>query len=194
MSCSFEALVALHVEGDLDESERQRVESHLRTCAECWDLTEDLRDSQAIFKSLRKDVPNQAMLSAVRARVLEDVAGMESGSWFSRFFPFGFRQRATLAGIALLIIGGGGLWLGRGPEAPVVPPPPVAVSLQVAPEMVTPPVSLPVSRPPAAKPRIRRQTPATVRQDQEPQQQVTIRLVSDDPNVIIYWLGDEKGD
>ena len=86
---SFEALVALHVEGDLDESERQRVESHLRTCAECWDLAEDLRESQAIFKSIRQDVPNKAMLSAVRARVLEDVAGMESGGWFSRFFPFG---------------------------------------------------------------------------------------------------------
>ena len=93
MSCSFEALVALHVEGDLDESERQRVESHLRTCAECWDLAEDLRESQAIFKSIRQDVPDQAMLSAVRARVLEDVAGMESGGWFSRFFPFGFRQK-----------------------------------------------------------------------------------------------------
>ncbi len=36
--------------------------------------------------------------------------------------------------------------------------------------------------------------PLTVPQDQEPQQQVTIRLVTDDPNVIIYWLGDEKGD
>ena len=193
MSCSFEALVALHVEGDLDESERQRVESHLRTCSECWDLAEDLRESQAIFKSIRQDVPNQAMLSAVRARVLEDVAGMQSGGWFSRFFPFGFRQRATLAGIALLIIGGGALWLGRGPEAPVVPPPPVAASLQVAPETVTPPVALPVSRPPAAKLRVQRPRPATVPQDQEPQQ-VTIRLVTDDPNVIIYWLGDEKGD
>ena len=147
MSChDFEALVALHVEGDLDESERQRVESHLRTCPDCWDLAEDLRESQAIFKLIRQDVPNQAMLSAVRARVLEDVAGMESGGWFSRFFLFGFRQRATLAGVALLIIGGGALWLARGPEAPVVSPPPAAVSLEVAPEMVMPPVSLPESR------------------------------------------------
>ena len=98
MSCSFEALVALHVEGDLDESERQRVESHLRTCPDCWDLAEDLRESQAIFKSIRQDVPNQAMLSAVRARVLEDVAGMESGGWFGRFFLMGFRQKATFSG------------------------------------------------------------------------------------------------
>ena len=190
MSCSFEALVALHVEGDLDESERQRVESHLRTCPDCWDLAEDLRESQAIFKSIRQDVPNQAMLSAVRARVLEGVAGMESGGWFSRFFPFGFRQRATLAGVALLIIGGGALWLARGPEAPVVPPPPAAVSLQA----VTEPMLPLTERPPAVKPRVRRQRPTTVPQDQELQEQVTIRLVTDDPNVIIYWLGDEKGD
>jgi len=51
-----------------------------------------------------------------------------------------------------------------------------------------------VARPPAVKPRVRRQRPATVLQNQELQQQVTIRLVTDDPNVIIYWLGDEKGD
>jgi anti-sigma factor RsiW len=189
MSCSFEALVALHVEGDLDESERQRVESHLRTCPDCWDLAEDLRESQAIFKSIRQDIPNQAMLSAVRARVLEGVAGMESGGWFSRFFPFVFRQRATLAGVALLIIGSGALWLARGPEAPVVPPPPAAVRLQAVTESAPPPVE----RPLAVKPRVRRQR-ATVLQNQEPQQQVTIRLVTDDPNVIIYWLGDEKGD
>ena len=190
MSCSFEALVALHVEGDLNESERQRVESHLRTCPDCWDLAEDLRESQAIFKSIRQDVPSQAMVSAVRARVLEDVAGMESGGWFSRFFLFGFRQRATLAGVALLIIGGGALWLARGPEAPVLLPPSAVVRLQAVMESVPPPVE----RPPAVKPRVRRQRPATVLQSQEPQQQVTIRLVTDDPNVIIYWLGDEKGD
>jgi len=191
MSCNFEALVALHVDGDLDESERQRVESHLRTCAECWDLAEDLRESQAIFKSIRQDLPNQAMLSAVRARVLEDVAGMESGGWFGRFFLMGFRQKATLAGIALLIVGGGALWLARKPEALIVPALPVAVSLEVVPE----PVTSPVSSPPAARrPRIQRQRPVATPQDQEPQQQVTIRLLTDDPNVIIYWLGDEKGD
>lgn len=191
MSCSFEALVALHVEGDLDESERQRVESHLRTCAECWDLAEDLRESQAIFKSIRQDVPNQAMLSAVRARVLEDVAAMESGGWLGRFFLMGFRQKATLAGIALLIVGGSALWLARKPEAPIVPAPAVAVSLEVVPETVTSPVSSP---PAARRPRIHRQRPVAAPQVQEPQQQVTIRLVTDDPNVIIYWLGDEKGD
>jgi anti-sigma factor RsiW len=190
MSCKdLEQLIALHVEGDVSESERQKVESHLSTCSDCWDLAEDLKESQAVFKSIRESVPNQSMLSAVRARVLDNVAGKESGTWFERLFLAGFRQKATLAGIVLLMVGGGALWLARGPEAPIALPPPVVISPPTVPE----PLPQTVFRPQAPKPRVRKK-PAPVPVAQEPQPQVTIRLVTDDPNVIIYWLGDEKGD
>jgi hypothetical protein len=47
---------------------------------------------------------------------------------------------------------------------------------------------------PAARPPRQQKPPRPVVAPSEPQPQVTIKLLTDDPNVIIYWLGDEKGD
>jgi hypothetical protein len=193
MSCrDFERLIALNVEGDLGESERQRVEQHLRTCSDCCELAEDLKESQALFKSIRQDVPNQAMLSTVRARVLDEVAGLEQSSWFERFFLLGFRQKATLAAIALVFVGSGALWMVEERETPALVPPPVVVHVRPveAPEPPEPVVqAVPVTKP---RPRVRRPKPAPIRS--ETREQVTIKLLTDDPNVIIYWIVDEKGD
>lgn len=190
MSCKdFEHLIALHVEGDDSESERQRVESHLRTCSDCWDLAEDLKESQAVFKSIRENMPNQATLSAVRARVMEDVAGRESGTWFERLFLPGFRQKAKLAGVALMIVGGGLLWFSRESGAPRAPWPTVVI----VPPAVPDPLPQAVSNEPAPKLRVRRKRTVPVPQEAV-REQVTIKLLTDDPNIIIYWLVDEKGD
>ena len=202
MSChEFEGLIALHIEGDLDGTERQRVESHLRGCPGCRSLAEELRESQASFKSMRQDVADQAALSSVRARVLENVAGMESGSLLERWFWGGFRQRATLAGVAVVLIGAAALWflpereIARRSAAdtvavvqpPIPEPEPVIEVVEVA-------EAAPVPGPkPAVRPQRRdRQQPAVAPSEAQPQ--VTIKLLTDDPNVIIYWLGDEKGD
>jgi anti-sigma factor RsiW len=196
MSChEFEGLIALHVEGDLDETERQRVEAHLRACSECQSLAKELGESQAAFKSMRQEVADQSALSSVRARVLADVAAMEGGSLFDRLFWGGFRQRATLAGIAVLVLGGAGLWFISGWHIPrdLAEPPVVEVRAPVpGPESVVE-VASPSPQKPAARPQRRqRPRPAAVREEYQPQ--VTIKLLTDDPNVIIYWLGDEKGD
>ena len=188
----FERLVALHVEGDLQESEQHRVDAHLRACASCRELAEDLKESQSVFKSLRQDVPDRGMLSSVRARVLNDVAGMGSGGWFERILFGGLRQKATLAGIALTIVGGSVLWFSQRLEAPVAPPPPIAFSTPVVPKSEPLPQS--VSRPPAPRASVRRTRPAIAPTAEEPHEQLTIKLLTDDPNVIIYWLFDGKGD
>jgi hypothetical protein len=190
----MEGLIALHVEGDLDEADRRRVEQHLRTCVACQTLADEIRESQAAFKSMRQEVADQAALSSVRLRVLADIAGMESGSLFERLFWGGFRQRATLAGLAVLL-GGVALWFSASREIPTGPAPdPVVVVRVPVPEpeleepLPPPPHPKPVTRPP------RRKKPTPVVVPSEPQPQVTIKLLTDDPNVIIYWLGDEKGD
>ena len=205
MSChEFEGLIALHIEGDLDGTERQRVESHLRGCLDCQSLAEELRESQAAFKSMRQDVADRSALSSVRARVLESVADMESGSLFERWFWGGFRQRATLAGIALVLIGAAALWFlpereiaRRSPadtvavaQSPILEPEPAVDVVEVV--EVAEAAPTPVPKPAVRPPRRDRQQPAVV--PSEPQPQVTIKLLTDDPNVIIYWLGDEKGD
>jgi len=202
MSCrEFEGLIALHVEGDLDGTEQQRVESHLHGCLDCQSLADELRESQAAFKAMRQDVADQSTLSSVRARVLADVAGMESRSLLERLFWGGFRQRATLAGIAVLLVSGALFWLSyrqTGPRSNATDPVAVVRIPTPEPEFVvapTPPSPVPPPKPEVR--RARRQTPRQVVVSPEPQPQVTqvtIKLLTDDPNVIIYWLGDEKGD
>jgi|SRR5688572_9842544 len=206
MSChDFEELVALDVEGDLDVAERRRLESHLRQCSACRQLAEDLKESQSAFKSVRQDVPDDATLLAIRTRVLADVTDMQAGSWYERLFFNGFRQRATLAGIALLMVAGWVFWQSRHavqPAQPAIDPEvSAAVKDQPAPEthpvLVLAEASVPA---PARKPQIRHPKPVPAPDvvpdvvPDEPPVQVTIKLLTDDPSVIIYWLGDEKGD
>ena len=199
MSChEFERLVALYVEGDVDGAEHWHVEAHLLACPACRSLADDLKESQAAFKSIRQDVPNPAVLRSVRTRVLEDVAGMQSTNWLERLFFGGLRQRATLAGLALLLVGGWLLWYSRHHVAPVAVPPAPAVAIHEPPvftEIVAPIPPLE----PKPKPRVRRPRPMPVvaapDERVEAAKPVTIKFVTDNPNVIIYWLADErKGD
>jgi hypothetical protein len=187
-NCS-EKLVALYVEEDLSGAARVRVEAHLKECSSCWDLAEDLKESQSLFKSIREDVPDAAALSAVRERVLREAGGNESMTWLERVF-FGLRRKTALAGFALLMVGSGALWFSRKPE--VVPAPPVMVTVQPVPE----PQREALKPAPAPK-RVRRRGPAPeavlVAAREEPRQ-IAMKFYTDDPNVIIYWLVDEKGD
>lgn len=186
----FEQLIALYVEGDLSEFDRDRVAVHLHECSSCWDLAEDLKESQAVFKSIREDVPDATALSVVRERVLSEVDELHSMTWFERFVFGGLRRKAALASIALFIIGSGALWLMREPVD--VPAPPVLVIVPPVPDIPPePPVLAPVPR--VVRRRVPEPPPVLVAAAKEPRQ-VAMKFFTDDPNVIIYWLVDEKGD
>src|SRR4030095_12114080 len=104
MACrEFEQLVALYVEDDLDAVDRHRIERHLRGCEICAALAQDLKESQALFKSLRQNLPDEAMLAAVRNEVLVEIQAASRG-WADVLFGV-YRQRATLAGVILLLVG-----------------------------------------------------------------------------------------
>ena len=65
MTCrEYEPLIALYVEGDLNDRD---VEQHLAGCCACRELLEDLRVSQADLKELA--VVDAALLSAVLDRL-----------------------------------------------------------------------------------------------------------------------------
>jgi anti-sigma factor RsiW len=195
-NCSdFEQLIALYVEEDLSGPDRGRVEVHLHECSSCWDLAEDLKESQAMFKSIREDVPDATALSVVRERVLSEVDELHSMTWFERFVFAGLRRKAALASIALLIVGSGALWLVRGMED--VPAPPVFVVVPPVPDIQPEaPVSAPA--PILVRRRVPEPPPVLVAEaapkEKEERKQVAIKFLTDDPNIIIYWLVDEKGD
>jgi len=206
MKCSdFERLIALYVEEDLHEEERAWVEAHLRTCSACWDLAEDLKESQAVFRAIRQDVPAAAALSNLRERVMSEVGGLQSTSWFERVFIGAFRRRAALAGVLLLVVVYGAWRFARVPgvvpatvpvEIAVSSPPPVVSPAPAVSEVVSETVS--EARTPVQK-RVRHRAPVQVPAPAPApapvaeSQQLTIKLLTDDPNIIIYWLV-EKGD
>ena len=198
MSCpDWESRIALVVEGDLEDAGRHQVDLHLRGCAACRSLAEDLRESQELFKSIRQDMADETMLSAVRSRVLADVGALGSGNWVERVLFGGMRRKAALAAITVMIAGSV-IWLSDEPrplQEPRLVPNPAALAAAAPPPV---PVSESVRPVPAPKPRARRPRPARVPdaapiQDEEPAEQVTIKLLTDDPKVIIYWIV-EKGD
>jgi anti-sigma factor RsiW len=176
-SCEFEQLVALYVEGDLSAAECNRVEAHLRECSSCWDLAEDLKESQDVFKSIRQDVPDAAALSAVRERVLSEVTGARRMPWFARW---------VFASVALAMVGIGA-WRLATPQAVIGPPEPLR-------RIVVPPAVAELAVAPSGKAEVKRVRASRPTQKPDETKQVTLTFVTDDPDIIIYWLVDEKGD
>jgi hypothetical protein len=90
----------------------------------------------------------------------------------------------------------GALWFAHKPEAIVheprpvspAPAPTIMPAAAVYESLPTPVQSKPISKPSVQRRHKPAPAPAATRQ------QVAIKLLTDDPNVIIYWLVDEKGD
>ena len=215
MKCAtFEKEIALYVEGDLSASDRQRVESHLQDCTACSGLAEDLRESQFMFKTLRAGTVNSSDLADVRERVLNEVGDLEPApGWvltMHRLFFAGLRRRNAIAGVLLAALITGSVWYSETravqevrKEDPVdvanfEAPAPVDLQNVTPPSVVAPRI---VNR--AAPTAIAEVLPAEaleVRAIEEPVppepqvSQIPMKFVTDDPDIIIYWLPTDKGD
>jgi anti-sigma factor RsiW len=215
MKCAaLESLIALYVEGDLPVSGLRRVEAHLHSCTACNALAEDLRESQSMFKTLRAGTVNSSDLADVRDRVLSEVGDLEPApGWvvtMHRLFFAGLRRRNAIAGVLLAALVTGSVWYSqwhvvgeRKSDSPVVVarlelPPSALVSDAIVPpansELVVkrlPPVqvfeALPVEEPEVQ----------LIDEPVAPESQVSqipMKFVTDDPDIIIYWLPSDKGD
>jgi anti-sigma factor RsiW len=202
MKCRYsEQDIALLVEGDLKESALREIEAHLPGCAECMALADELRESQAVFKGLRQETVSTATLGQVRARVLAEVAGVSSrtslGRKFERFLYLGARRGYALAGVSLVMFLFVGLWYARRPVVPEVVqnaplPAPPAVMVPVK-EQDSRPIRQKVRRAAISKPALKApKAPAPVAD--EPPKQLVVKLLTDDPNIVIYWLVEQNGD
>jgi anti-sigma factor RsiW len=176
MSCAkFEADIALYAGGDLPAARIARVESHLAECADCRALAEELRAGQALLGELRDEPLEDAMLSQVRQRVMAEVRT-------ARFTP----RRALvplLAFAAALVLVVVLAW----PRHAVKQVPVVA---RVEPTPVAPVAPVPAARVVAVRHRVvrpHRRAPAA-----QPGPPLLVQFVTDDPNIVIYWLVDQK--
>lgn len=166
--------IALHVEGDLAGRKVARVERHLSECAECREFAAALAASQGAVKEFGAEPVDETALREVRARVLAQVAAERPRAAFPVW-------RWAAAAACLAAISGTGYVIPK--FAAVVPPPgpgPVAV--------VRPAVPPPADRAPVARAvRVRRPKPPAMKAT-EP---LLVKLVTDDPNVVIYWIVGE---
>jgi anti-sigma factor RsiW len=115
MRCAqFDGLIALEIEGDLPERQSRRVEEHLRSCPGCRAFAEELKESQAALKGLARETVVGLDFQQLRGRVLEEISREQSRSgtgW--RTWLVGGRRRAVLAGFAVALLAGGALYLAR---------------------------------------------------------------------------------
>src|SRR5262245_21751564 len=105
MSCkTFEELIALYVEGDLDSSRARDVEGHLKSCLSCQMLLAGLEASQAMVREMPAESPDPASLNVVRQRVMREVSRRQTSRHpWSRFFEW--RPAWALAVAALATLG-----------------------------------------------------------------------------------------
>ena len=202
MKCRYsEQDVALFVEGDLEPARLLQIEAHLSKCQACRARADELRESQSIFKSLRRDTVSTAALGQVRTRVLVEVSGLNSrtpwGRRVERWLYQGARRGYALAGVGLAVLMVIGLWSLRTPELPMPAPLPPGKGIADfglrLPELKAPPV--PEIRNPKSEIRSpQQQVRRTVTpKPDEPRKQLVVKLLTDDPNIVIYWLVDQNG-
>jgi anti-sigma factor RsiW len=181
MSCpKWEIDIALYAGDDLPADRLARTVAHLETCAECRALAEDLRTSQTILDELRSEPIEDAMVAQVRRGVLARLAAEQVRP---------ARRYWTWALAGGLIVG-----------TILTFPRPAAKPVKLA---RTPPLQAVVPRgtvstlPPivkAAHAAVRRHHRAAAKRTAPPApgQPLLVQLVTEDPNIVIYWLVDPK--
>ncbi|MBL8231322.1 MAG: hypothetical protein JNL98_22700 [Bryobacterales bacterium] len=190
MSCEqWEVRIAEALDGAMPDE----VRSHVNQCARCAALLAELEANSEALRGM-DDVPDFAV-AQLHHRVMNAIPQSSS-----RRVITPVRARWLAAAAAVVIIVAGSLWR---PDAlvPVDPPSvPVARTPQVA--LPTPAVERPVavirkSTPvPAAKPRraqpARSMATSTTAREDARVPRLVVKLVTDDPNVVIYLQSDEK--
>jgi anti-sigma factor RsiW len=185
--------VALYLEGDLSPAKARNVEAHLAVCAACRDLAADLRDSQALLKSLRQDTVSSVALASVRARVVAEISTRTvRRPWW--------RWVYAAAGAAFVAAVGVALVLDMGNDVAQTVKPETARSAEPASlvrEIPTVPfAATAVSKPKKVQVKVRQPRPEAIAEAEipaDPPKPLVVKLLTDDPNIVIYWLVDQNG-
>jgi anti-sigma factor RsiW len=178
MNCrDWEERIALHAGGDLSAAEAQAVERHVADCAGCQMLLSGLRESLALVREAHSEPVEAAHFAAVRARVLSE---LERGA--GRRWRFVWLYAMAAAAVVLLVVG----W----------PRPELRMALPMPPAPGAPMVAKVQHRTPearTARPRPRKAV-AKAEAPQEPGEPMVVKLLTNDPDVVIYWITGTKGE
>ena len=107
MSCRFSReMLALHVGGDLPEAATATTVGHLASCDECRRFLEELRASQALIRSVRRETVSPSECTAMRREVMSIINERQGVlSWglrIERALAVGLRPSYGMAALLLL--------------------------------------------------------------------------------------------
>jgi anti-sigma factor RsiW len=190
MNCSeWEERIALYAGGDASPSEAAAVERHLAECVACQVLSSGLKQSLELLREAHQEPLAEAHFAAVRARVMGRLESRQR-PWWKRAWVYGFT--AAAAGALILASLYTGPHLVQTPRTPVaiVTPAPV-----LAPPRVEAPAALPAPLPVAVAPhRLVPRRPSPAPPTVNPAGPEMVKLMTDDPDVVIYWLFEKRGE
>lgn len=181
MNCGdWEERIALFAGGDLGPAQASEVERHVAECAGCQMLLSGLRQSLELLRAAHAESVEPGHLAAVRARVLSQIEHQHRPFW---------RKAWVYAVAAAAVV----LWVVARPG--VKPRPTVAMVTPQRQAAVAPPIAPPVEAA-AARPAPGRRKPAAkaVLPELKPAETVLVKLETDNPDVVIYWIAESKGE
>ena len=188
MNCAeWEERIALYCGGDLAPAEARAVEAHLAGCGDCRAFESGLRESLGALHEAHAEPLAEAHFTALRARVLDQLA---AGYRPWRRWAWSGAALASAAVVLVLAV-----LPRRAERQPVpafversaaavshaVPAPIAAAAAPVKPGLRRPLIP--------AKAHLVRSAPAA-----PPAQPLVVKLVTDDPNVVIYWITAKSGE
>jgi hypothetical protein len=195
MNCKdWEERLALYAGGDLSKDEAAQVERHLGECPGCQMFSSGLKESQELLQELHREPLAPAHFAAVRARVLAELTVGQTIVFrgLSAFWRWAFGLAAVAAAVLVAIA------VSREfrpiPKPPIVAlrHPPANIGGGLAAGVLVTPVS---QAPPVAQrvPKIATHQ-RRVRAKAQPSEPLLIKMVSDDPDVVIYWIAETRGE
>jgi anti-sigma factor RsiW len=179
MTCKeIEDLLPGMIDGALPETEKQRIEAHLETCASCRKALADLRKSDARVKSLEEVEPPPWLKTRVMARVREE-AGQKEGIFRKLFYPLHVKVPIQALATVLIAVVAWNVYKTGEPEFRQMAPPSTVV--QEAPLAQAPPQPGPAAgiakrdESPAAREKKAFAPPPAPGKEPAPQQAATVR-------------------
>jgi hypothetical protein len=213
MKCAhWHQLIALDVGGELGVKPARRVERHLDECSACRELAEALRSDREVLAGLESDALNGMAFGSVRGEVMAEIEKRHASPMAAVFSGHNrvAAAAAVMAVLATLVV----MWPHGGPEEPLIVEEqsgkPTAATDIVVEGGSEEPDSLLMTVPDSAEqqhPDLEQESRTLVARATPPSighlpvdspsafvEPMTMKILTDDPDVVIYWIVEPKGE